>query len=95
MMNDIFWEYLDHFFVIYLDDILVYSSNIKEHTHHVRLILAKFRENGLYSKSEKCEFDSTFVEFLGYVFSTQGIRMDTQRVKTIREWDVPTQVRDV
>ena len=23
MMNDIFWEYLDHFVVIYLDDILI------------------------------------------------------------------------
>ena len=37
MMNDIFREYLDHFVVIYLDDILVFSSNIKEHTQHVRV----------------------------------------------------------
>jgi hypothetical protein len=36
MMNDIFREYLDHFVVIYLDDILVFFSNIKDHTHHVR-----------------------------------------------------------
>ena len=27
MMNDIFWEYLDHFIIIYLDDILIYSNN--------------------------------------------------------------------
>jgi hypothetical protein len=95
MMNDIFREYLDHFVVIYLDDILVFSSNIKEHTRHVRLVLAKLREHGLYAKSEKCEFDRTCVEFLGYVISTQGITMDTQKVKTIQEWVVPTRVRDV
>ena len=35
MMNDIFREYLDHFVVIYLDDILVFSSNLEEHTQHV------------------------------------------------------------
>ena len=35
MMNDIFREYLDHFVVIYLDDILVFSSSMEEHTHHV------------------------------------------------------------
>ena len=69
MMNDIFQEYLDHFVVIYLDDILVSSSNIKEHTRHVMLVLAKLPEHGLYAKSEKCEFDRTFVEFLGYVIS--------------------------
>ena len=74
MINDIFREYLDHFVVIYLDDILVFSMNIKEHTRHVRLVLTKLREHGLYAKSEKCEFDRTSVtEFLGYVISTQGI----------------------
>jgi hypothetical protein len=41
MMNDIFWDYLDHFVVIYLDDILIYSKNEEEHKHHVRVVLEK------------------------------------------------------
>jgi hypothetical protein len=57
MLNDMFREYLDYFVVIYLDDILVFSSNIKEHTHYVRLVLAKLREHEFYPKSEKCKFD--------------------------------------
>ena len=68
MMNNIFREYLDHFVVIYLDDILVFSTNIEEHTQHVRLVLTKLREHGL-AKSENCEFDRTYMEFLGYVIS--------------------------
>ena len=51
MMNDIFREYLDHFVVIYLDDILIFSPNM-EHTCQVRLVLAKLREHGLYAKDE-------------------------------------------
>ena len=77
-----------------MDDILVFYSNIKEHTQHVRLVLTKLREHGLYAKSEKCEFDRTSVEFLGYVILTQGITMSTQKVKTIQEWAIPTRVRD-
>jgi hypothetical protein len=47
MMNNIFREYLDHFVVIYLDDILIYSKNKEEHEHHIRLILKKLRKRGL------------------------------------------------
>ena len=95
MMNHIFREYLDHFVVIYLDDILVFSSNMEEHTRHVRLILAKLREHGLYAKSEKCEFDQTSMEFLGYVISPSRIRMDTRKVATIQDWPIPTRLKEV
>ena len=95
MMNDIFREYLDHFVVIYLDDILVFSSSMEKHTQQVRLVLAKLREHGLYAKSEKCEFDRSSVEFLGYVISPNGIMMDTKKVRTVQEWATPTRMKEV
>ena len=52
MMNNIFREYLDHFVVIYLDDILIFSPNMEEHTHQVQLVIAKLREHDLYVKSK-------------------------------------------
>ena len=84
MMNDIFREYLDQFVVIYLDNILIFSQDYIEHTKHVRLILTKLREHGLYAKPEKCEFDRTSVEFLGYVISSDGITMDEKKVETVQ-----------
>ena len=84
MMNDIFQEYLDHFVVIYLDDILIFSPNMAEHTHQVQLVLAKLWEHGLYAKSEKCEFDRTSIEFLGYIISPNGITMDMKKVSVIQ-----------
>jgi hypothetical protein len=44
MMNDIFREYLDHFVIIYLNNILIYSKNEEEHEHHVRLIFEELLE---------------------------------------------------
>jgi hypothetical protein len=55
MMNDIFWEYLDYFVVIYLDDILIYSKNEEEHKHHVRLILENY-ENEDFMPSRRNAF---------------------------------------
>ena len=92
MLNDLFREYLDHFVVIYLDDILVFSSNLEEHTHYVRLVLHKLQEHGLYAKGEKYEFDRTSIEFLEYVISPSGIVMDESTVTAIQEWPTPTKI---
>jgi hypothetical protein len=39
LMNDVFHEYFDDFVVYYINDILVFSKNIEDHEHHVRLVL--------------------------------------------------------
>jgi hypothetical protein len=58
-------------------------------------VLAKLRNHGLYAKLEKCEFDKSFVEFLGYVISLNGISMDKSKVETIQCWAIPSSVKDI
>jgi hypothetical protein len=82
MMNDIFRKYLNHFVIIYLDDILKYSKN-EEHEHHVHLVFKKLREQGLYTKQEKCLFHHSMVEFSGYIVLGDGISMDAKKIQTI------------
>ena len=79
MMNDIFREHLDDFIVIYLDDILIFSKNEEDHEKHVRLVLEKLRERGLYAKLEKCLFHQTEMKFLGLIATTEGLKMDPVR----------------
>ena len=55
-MNETLHEYLDIFVTVYLDDILIYSENEKEHVEHVKKVLAKLRTNSLLLKLGKCEF---------------------------------------
>lgn len=95
LMNDIFREYLDQFVVVYLDDILIFSPDVVSHTTHVRLVLTKLREHGLYAKLEKCEFHCSSVEFLGYIISPTGITMDKRKIAAICDWDAPKRVKDV
>ena len=95
MMNDIFQGHLDDFVVIYLDDILIFSKNKEEHKKHVRLVLEKLRKRGLYAKLEKCLFHQTEMEFLGFIATTKGLKMDPKKVETIVSWEAPKTVRDV
>ena len=56
LMNDIFCEFLDDFIVCYLDDILVFSKDEKDHDNHIRLVLEKLCVVELYVKLEKSVF---------------------------------------
>ena len=50
LMNDVLRPYLCKFVVVFLDDILIFSRNWKEHVKHVRLVLEALRKNQLYCK---------------------------------------------
>jgi Reverse transcriptase (RNA-dependent DNA polymerase) len=56
LINNILREYLDDFIVAYLDDILIYSKNEKEHTGHVIKILEALKKTGLKINEEKSIF---------------------------------------
>ena len=95
LMNDVLHEYLDVFTIVYLDDILIYSTKKEEHVKHVRLVLKKLEEYSLLLKPEKCEFHKSQVEFLGYIIGTHGIKMDQKKVIAVLEWLTPTTVKEV
>jgi len=94
-MNEILSEYLDIFCVAYLDDILIFSQNLEDHRKHVRTILERVKETGLTLKASKCEFHTTEIEYLGYVISPQGLRMDEEKIRTIKEWKEPMNIKGI
>jgi len=94
-MNEILCEYLDIFWMAYLDDILIFLQNLKDHRKHVRTILKRVKETGLRLKTSKCEFHTKEIEYLGYVISPQGLRMDEEKIQTIKEWKEPTNIKGI
>jgi hypothetical protein len=47
LMNKVFMEYLDKFVMVFINDILVYSSGEEEHEEHICLTLQKLLEHRL------------------------------------------------
>src|SRR5450432_3141500 len=83
LINNILREYLDDFIVIYLDDILIYSKNEKEHTGHIIKVLEVLERTGLKINEEKLTFYQTEVEFLGYILTTTDIKINPKKVKAV------------
>jgi hypothetical protein len=94
-MNDVFADMLDVCVVVYLDDILIYSSDKTTHHKQVKEVLRRLRKHGLYAKPEKCEFDRESVEYLGYILSADGLTMAADKVQVIQDWPEPRKVKDV
>ena len=71
--------------MVYLDDILVFSTSREEYIVHLRKVLTRLRRFALYANRKKCDFFLTEIKFLGYVVSTVGVTIDPRRVASIVE----------
>ena len=69
--------------IVFIDNILVYSTNAEEHAFHLKVILQTLKEKQLYAKFSKCEFWLNEVVFLGHVVSGNGILVDPRKVEAI------------
>jgi hypothetical protein len=94
-MNDIFSDLLDVYVTVYLDDILIYSDDPAKHKEHVREVLSRLRKHGLYARPDKCHFSVDSVEYLGFILSKEGLKMDPSKVRTVQDWPEPRKVRDI
>ena len=95
LMNNVLFDYLDDFVVVYLDDIVIYSRTLEEHVNHLSLVLSQLRKYTLYVKMEKCEFAQQEIKFLVYLVSKNQVRMDPKKVQAIVDWQAPRHVKDL
>ena len=94
-INKTLAPFLDHFTSAYLDDILIHSDTMKEHTRHIHRVLERLNGAGLHLKPEKCEFHKMEVKYLGLIIGADGIKMDPSKVETVKAWPPPENLRDV
>ena len=95
LMNRVFKQYLDLFVFVFIDDILIYSSNDEEHASHLRINLQTFKDHQLFTKFSRCEFWLQSVAFLGHILSSEGIRVDSQNIDEVKQWTIPTSTIDI
>ncbi|GJZ98981.1 putative reverse transcriptase domain-containing protein [Tanacetum coccineum] len=96
LMNRVCKPYLDKFMIVFIDDILIYSRNKKEHEEHLKTILELLKKEELYAKFSKCEFWIPKVQFLGHMIDNQGIHVDPAKIESIKDWaspKTPTKIR--
>ena len=95
LMNSIMGEYIDNFVLVYLDDILVFSTTEHEHEHHLRLVFKKLREHKLQAKLKKCEFSKPCVKYLSHVVGSGEVYVEKDKVAAVANWEAPKDIKGV
>jgi reverse transcriptase-like protein len=80
---------VDVIYIVYLDDILIFSATEPDHLRDIREVLLRLRLWGLYCNPGKCELFVHSVAYLGFIVSTTGISMDPDRINAISQWPTP------
>ncbi|KAJ9531217.1 hypothetical protein QJQ45_006653 [Haematococcus lacustris] len=95
VMNNVFRPLINKSVLVYIDDILVMSNTAEEHVRHLKEVLELMRQHKLYAKRSKCKFNKTELAFLGHIVGEHGIAVDPTKVKVVREWHVPRNLKDL
>jgi hypothetical protein len=95
LMNEMLRPFLDKIVVVYLDDILIYSSSKEKHLEDLKNVFEVLLQNKLFYRMSKYEFFQERIFFLGHVIDKYGIAMDPTKVQAIVKWSPPTNVHEV
>src|SRR5690606_34504017 len=80
-INHTLHDLLDRTCTAYLDDVLVFSKDRRQHRQHVNQVVRRLRDAGLQIDIDKCEFEVTKVKYLGIIITPCGIEMDPEKVR--------------
>jgi hypothetical protein len=80
---------------VFIDDVIIFSSTAEEHALRLENVLRRFDEANLQLHPGKCVFAQSQVTYLGHVLSERGISVSPEKVKAVREYPTPRNVKDV
>ena len=94
-MNDILWSELGTSYVVYLNNILIYSAILDNHYQHLKWVLSLLHQNQLYTKLSKCIFAMPKLEFCSHIISDGKLHAIPSKLSAIQDWPQSTNVQEV
>ncbi|KAL6416665.1 hypothetical protein ACFW04_013257 [Cataglyphis niger] len=80
---------------VYLDDIVLYASSLREHEIKFDKLAERLRQTNLKLQPDKCEFLRKEVGYLGHIISDEGVKPDPAKIRAVKEFPTPRNAKNI
>ena len=91
LLSDLLWRKC----LVYLDDVIVFGKTFEDCLSNLEEVLKRIMSNGLKLKPKKCNLFKKDINYLGRIISTEGVKADPEKIKSVSEWERPRGPKDV
>ena len=95
LMNEVLKYFVGNFFIVYLDEILIFSQTKEENLRHLKYVLDMMKKEKLLINMKKCTFMQKKLVYLGFIISDEGLKMDPEKVEAILDRPTPRNTFEV
>ncbi|KAL4127018.1 hypothetical protein QTP88_011216 [Uroleucon formosanum] len=95
LMNNVLCNLIGFKCLVYLDDIIVFSTDLSEHDKRIREVFSRLRTHNLKLQPIKCEFLRKEVIYLGHKLTEKGVQPDERKIKSVKTFPIPTTVKEI
>lgn len=95
LINNVLKEYIGSICLVYLDDVLIFSTSIEEHLEAIEKVLKRLSQANLKLQVDKCTFLAKETEFLGHVVTAEGIKPNPEKLKAIDKIALPKTQKEI
>lgn len=73
----------------------MYNKSWETHLNHLKVVFLILQEHQLYAKRSKCSFAMKKIEYLGHMIIKEGVKIDAQKVESIKAWPTPKSIKEL
>ena len=84
MINNLFVDMLDKGVIMFLDDMLIYSTIVDEHFELLEKVFACLHKYEFYCKLKKCSFLQQITTFLGFDIMPESLQINNTKVQSLK-----------
>ena len=95
LLEHVLWNYMSTFVILYIDDILIYSTAFNDHHSQVAQALQTLKVSLFKIRTDKCQFAKNSVKFLGHLITPEGIGPNKKNIKAVTSFPIPSKVKNV
>lgn len=81
--------------LVYIDDVLIFSTSFDEHLHHLDLVFQHLRAANLKLHPGKCVFGTDSVKYLGHIVTKEGMKVLPENTDKIRKAKRPRNAKEM